>query len=147
MRRYNAHVVQVTVALKKVKKKKKGREKREYSGRRAFDSRVIGVPQHRSAINGLLVISAPFLNPLYIRGAVKHLYDPAIKDRNAYITRTGCIVYIARDAHKTHGRPTARRDRRDVVFTIKRHNYIRQNYLNFPRMYVGARGTLKPAGE
>jgi len=57
-------------------------------------NRIIDTPQHYSAINGLLVISASFLGPLYIRGC-KTLIRSAVKDRNAYITRTGCIVYIA----------------------------------------------------
>jgi len=66
--------------------------------------RVIDAPQHRSAINGLPVIRASFLRLLYIHGC-KTLIRSAIKDRNAYITRTfGTAHRIRRDTQKTHTR-------------------------------------------
>lgn len=114
-----------------VKKKKKieREEKEEAQSGYSTRERVIGAPQHRSAINGLPVISASFLSPLYIHGC-KTLIRSAIKDRNAYITRTGGgVVYIARRAQNTRRRRRRARGGQGspghVVFTIKRHNYIR----------------------
>jgi len=61
-------------------------------------------PQHRSAINGLPLITASFLKLLYLHGC-KTLIRSAIKDRNAYITRTfGAAHRIRRDTHETHTR-------------------------------------------
>lgn len=86
--------------------------------------RVIGAPQHRSAINGLPVISTSFLSPLYIHGC-KTLIRAAIKDRNAYITRTGGgIVYTVRRAQNTR----RRRARGGIAGT----SFLRSNAITTP---------------